>query len=85
VKPNIEVRIDELVLRGFASGDRYRIGEAIEGELARLFAEQGAARSLSRNADMMRLDGGAFGFARGSRAETIGAHIAEAVFGGLGR
>ena len=41
MKPgNIELHIEELVLNGFGPVDRYRIGVAVEVELARLFAEQ---------------------------------------------
>ena len=37
---NLNLHIEELVLHGFAPGDRYRIGEAVQQELTRLFAEQ---------------------------------------------
>ena len=47
---NIELHIEELVLHGFEPGDRHRIGEAIERELARLFAEQGTPPSLAQGA-----------------------------------
>src|SRR5204863_4756740 len=36
-QPSIELRIEELVLRGFASADRHTIGHTAELELARLF------------------------------------------------
>ena len=36
------------MLHGFAPGDRYRIGDAVERELARLFAEQGVPPSLAQ-------------------------------------
>ena len=51
MKPeNVELHIEELVLRGFAPGDRYRIGEAVERELAHLFSEQGTPPSLAQEA-----------------------------------
>ncbi len=82
---NIEVNIEELVLHGFAPGDRYRIGEAVERELAQLFTEQGAPPSLTRGGEIERLDGGAFEIAPGSKAEAVGAQVARAVYRGIGR
>jgi hypothetical protein len=87
MKPeNVELHIEELVLRGFAPGDRYRIGEAVERELARLFTEEeGVPPSLARRSGIERLDGGAFEVAHGLKPEAIGVQLAQAVFGGLSR
>ena len=82
---NVELHIEELVLHGFAPGDRYRIGDAVERELSLLFAEQGTPPSLARGGDIGRLDGGSFEAKPGSGAETIGIRAARAVYGGLGR
>ncbi len=38
---DIVIEIDELVLHGFPPGDRYRIGEAVQAELARILGERG--------------------------------------------
>jgi hypothetical protein len=81
---NVELHVEELVLRGFAPGDRSRIGRALERELARLFAERGAPPALSQGREVARLDGGAFEVAPGDGAEVIGAGVARAVYGGLG-
>ena len=43
----IELHIEELVLHGFAPGDRHPIGDAVEHELIRLFAEQGLPSLLN--------------------------------------
>jgi hypothetical protein len=80
---NVELHIEELVLRGFAPGERHRIGEAVERELARLFDEQGVPPSLARASGIERLDGGAFEVAHGSKAEVVGVQVAQAVYGGL--
>jgi hypothetical protein len=86
MKPeNVELHIEELVLRGFAPGDRYRIGEAMERELARLFDEQGVSPSLAQGGEFAHLDGGVFKVASGSKPEAIGAQVAQAVFRGLSR
>ncbi len=86
MKPeNVELQVEELVLRGFAPGDRYRIGEAVERELAQLFEEQGMPPSLAQGSEVASLDGEAFEVASGSKPEAIGAQVAQAVFRGLSR
>jgi hypothetical protein len=80
---NIELHIEELVLHGFKQDDRYRISEAVERELGRLFAEQNVPQLLSEGGDVYRLDGGEFNLTHGSRPEVIGALVAKAVYGGL--
>ena len=83
MKPNIELHIEELMLDGFAPGDRHRIGEAVQQELARLFGEQGVPPSLAQGGAIARLDGGAFNITPGSQPEAIGNQVSQAVFGGL--
>jgi hypothetical protein len=84
MKPyNIELHIEELVLHGFAPGDRHAISAAIQGELTRLFAEQGVHPSLQRSREVEKMDGGAFSMRAGAKAGTIGTQVAHAVYGGL--
>ena len=86
MKPaNVELHIEELILHGFAPADRYRIGASIERELARLFSASDVPPSFAQNIEVDRLDGGAFQVAPGARAETIGAQVAQAVYGELHR
>jgi hypothetical protein len=80
---NIELHIEELVLHGFAPKDRHAIGEAIQRELTRLFAEQGVPQSFGRGYEAARLDGGAFHVKPGSKADAIGTQVAQSVYGGL--
>ena len=61
------------MLHGFAPGDRYRIADAVERELARLFAEQGVPPSLAQEAEVAQLDAGAFEIAPGAKVEAVGA------------
>jgi hypothetical protein len=85
MKPqNIELRIEELVLHGFSPTDRYRIGQAVEHELGRLFTERGVPPSLTRNAEIPRLDSGSFEVSADSKADAIGTRVARTVYGGLG-
>lgn len=86
MKPeNIELQIEELVLHGFAPGDRYRIGEAVERELANVFTEHGAPHSVAQGGEAARLDGGAFEVRTASTAEAVGLQVAQAVFDGFSR
>ena len=79
----IHLHIEELVLHGFAPGDRHRIGDAIQQELARLFAEKPTPPSLTKSTAIDRLDGGTFHMTGAARPEATGAQVARAVFGGL--
>jgi hypothetical protein len=82
---SIELHIEELVLHGFGPGDRYRLAEAVEHELVRLFAEQGLPPSLAQVAEVAQLDAGAFKLSSAATAEAVGAQVAHQVYGGLSR
>jgi hypothetical protein len=75
---NIVVEIDEIVLHGFPPGERQRIGEAVQAELARILGERGLPGAWSASS-AGRLDAGAFPVAD-VRPGTIGAGVAEAVY-----
>ena len=79
----IDLHIEELVLHGFDPGDRYRIGAAVEAELARLLSEQGVSPALARGGELATLDGGSFDVAPGASPEGVGGQVAQAVHGGL--
>ena len=82
-EPNVELHIEEFVLRGFASEDRHHIAEAVEGELARLFAEGGLPARMHHGGDQAYLGGIAFEVPSGAGAREIGAHLARSLYGGL--
>jgi hypothetical protein len=84
VKPqHVELHIEELVLHGLPHGDQHRVGATVESELARLFTTQGTPPQLARGHEIERLNGGQFEMEPNPGAETIGARIARAVYGGL--
>ena len=84
MKPmNVELHIEELMLHGFAPGDRHRIGEAVERELQRLLAEQGAPDLLNGSVELERIDAGSFNLDENAKSATIGAQVAEAIYSGL--
>jgi hypothetical protein len=81
----LDVHVEELMLLGFAPGDRYRIGDAMQRELAHLFAEQGTPPSLVQEREVARLDSGTFEVSPDSKADAIGVQVAQAVYVGLSR
>lgn len=77
----IELHIEELVLHGFAPGDRHRIAGALELELTRLLTEQGLPAALQGGGELERLDGGVITVRPGGRPEELGAQVARSVYG----
>ena len=82
---SIELDIDELVLFGFSPGDRHRISDAAERELTRLLLERGIPEIQALGSDRAFFDSGQFKAGPKVKADTIGAQVAEAVYGGLKR
>jgi hypothetical protein len=83
VQPSVELHIEELVLDGFASGDRYVIGEAVERELALLLGEQSIPNSLRVENATDELRGATFNATHDAKPPAIGRQIAHAVYGAL--
>jgi hypothetical protein len=81
---NVHVHIEELVLHGFAPGDRARIGEAVQAELGRLFQESGVPPALAEGGTTDRLAAGSFDTGAAARPESTGGQIAAVVYRGLG-
>jgi hypothetical protein len=77
---DIMIEIDELVLHGFPAADRYRIGEAVHAELARIFTERGLPGISLQSVTAARMDGGSFNIAAGMPVTAVGAGTAEAVY-----
>jgi hypothetical protein len=80
---DIHLQIEELVLHGFAPGDKHAIGEAVERELTRLISEQ--PLSPRENISSDRIDVGSFQIKKSAQPTQIGEQIAGAIHGGLGR
>lgn len=82
---SVVVDIDELILEGFAPSEKYRIGEAVQRELERLFAarpEQTRSLELIHSDARDDVNAGAFRV-KSTRGDMIGAHIAQSVFESL--
>ena len=84
-RPSIELQIEELILHGFAPGDRHRIGAAVERELGRLLSEGGLPAALGQGGARPVLDGGSFHMKPQARPESVGAQVAQAIYGGFSR
>ena len=82
-RPAIDVRIDELLLHGINGTDRFRIANAVQGELTRILSEQGLPESFQSSWSRERLAGGALSLERITRGEMLGNQIAQAVYRGV--
>jgi hypothetical protein len=83
---DIELHIEELVLQGFAPGDRLAIRDAVERELGRLIGQNampGLDVSRRQSVAIERLDAGTFHVQANARPQAIGGQVAKAVFEGL--
>lgn len=80
---SVEVQVEELILHGFASGDRQRIGESFETEMNRLFIDHGAPPSLIQGGEIAMLNDLEFNLAASTRPEAIGTHLARVIFRSL--
>jgi hypothetical protein len=78
----VVVHIDELVLRGFHHEDRLAVAEGLRAELARHFAEPGAARDFAARGNLPRLEAGAIRIAPGARPSTVGTEAAQRIVRG---
>lgn len=83
MKQSVDVYIDELVLHGFSPSDKYRIGEAVQAELQRLFAEGGAPGGLLNGGSNPSIDAGSFRYSGNRNAVVVGKQIAHSIFASL--
>jgi hypothetical protein len=80
---NIHLHIDELVLHGFAPGDRYHIAEAVQAELSCMLVERGVPAALAQGGSAERVATDDFNMGAAPRPAIVGRQIAQAVYGGL--
>jgi hypothetical protein len=82
-QPSVELHIEELVLHGFAPGDRYEIGDAVERELARLLGDQGVPISLRSENATDEIRGATFNTQQNAKPVAISQQIAQAIYQGF--
>jgi hypothetical protein len=78
----VTVHIEELVLHGFAPGDRHAIAAGLQSELVRLLAEHGLPRALAAGASRETLAAAPLAIAPESQPNVIGAQVARSVYEG---
>ena len=81
----VELHIEELVLHGFAAGDRHRIADAVREELERLLGERGVPPVLTQAGEVGAIDGGTISLAPRPGTGAAGVAVAGAIYGGLSR
>ena len=80
---NVHVHIDALVLHGFAPADRFRIADAVQAELTRLFAVRGVSAALRQGGEADRLQAAPINVTPSMRGEVVGTQVARSVYGSL--
>jgi hypothetical protein len=84
---NVNLNIERLVLEGFQlrPGEHMLVRAAVESELSRLLTERGVSPQLLRGGALPRLDAGDMRLSGGETPRQVGAQIARALYGGIGR
>jgi len=80
--PNIQLNIDELILDGVPTTQRYQVAYAVQHELAAQLSREGLPKAFGSSVKPFRevVDGGVLALAPGARAETIGGQLAGAIY-----
>ena len=83
MKPNVELHIGELILRGLPCGQRYRVAAAVEVELKRLLDEGGLPPSLTTGATVPQVRVDDLRMEAGVKPGVVGTQIAGSVYSSL--
>ena len=81
--PNIEIQIEELVLRGFSMRDAQLIRDAIEIQLTQHFQVQGFSTQLPTEIHFEQLKVNPIALNTGYQATSVGYDVANTVFNGI--
>ena len=81
---NLELHIEQLVLHGFGPELAHGLGAVVEQELQRLLAQRQPA-AFSSNAELTRIDAGAFELTAGAGSQQLGVALAQAIYAGMQR
>ncbi len=82
MKANLELTIDHLILPDLPLVHRERVAAALEGELARLWAEQGPPPGVEAG-ERLALSASSVQVAAGARPDEIGAQVAQSIYHSL--
>ena len=76
----IDLRIDELILHGFAAKDRHRIAASMQSELSRLITQGDSARMPATSVQVDCIDAGSFSLDPAAGPNHIGRTVAQRVY-----
>ena len=79
----VVLHIDQLVLKGARSADRFAIAESLRQELGRQLARPELARDLSARPSASRIQVGEVAIPDGSRSEQVGTQLGRGIARGL--
>jgi hypothetical protein len=79
----VRLRIERLVLHGFAHADRHSIGDGVQTELARMMTDGRTLSSLKNPRALERRDGGTIRIGASASAQATAREIAQAIFRSL--
>jgi hypothetical protein len=79
---NLELTIERLILPDLPLVYRERVAAALEGELARLWAEQGPPTGVEAG-EPLALSASTIQVAAGARPDEIGAQVAQSIYTSL--
>ena len=79
----VELHIEELVLHGFPSGNRFAISDATQRELERLLSEQVPPGINFAQQHVERVNAGRFNVMPEANGSAIGQNVAQAIHRGL--
>ena len=80
---NVELHIEELVLRGLGGGMQHEIQAAMERELAELLTLKEVATSLNKSRNSSRLEAGSFQLKSTANGQTVGVQLAQSIYRGI--
>jgi hypothetical protein len=80
---SIELNIDQLVLEGFPSRDRYRLSNAIQQGLDRIIRERGIPDSLRENRRIGQINLDSINMQSNQRPEKLGQQVARSIYNSL--
>ena len=81
--PNIELHIDELILRGLPYSQRQPIAMALEQELRRLLSERGLPEALAQGGLIPQIELDGRQRTKGVKPQVIGTRLAQQVYSGM--
>ena len=83
-RPSVDLKIECLILTGVSPAERWRIADALSGELTRLLTDRGLRATPRAAAAHERMDAGSIMLESGASGETTGRQIARALYRNLG-